>query len=130
MDNDKQIKELQILFANFFEKPVISAAIEKKNIENTRILSNSLSMLTENIDNDFLSNLVDELIEYEIMVRERVLPTISKTLCANSRKKNIQSEDEFVYRRMLSHIFPYNLDLLKLLSNDLRESLIADKITA
>lgn len=130
MDSNTQIKELQILFANFFEKPAILAVIEKKKILNTRNISNSLAMLSNSSDSEFLSKLVDELTQFEILVRERVLPSISRELTAPIKKKNIESEDEYVYRRMLSHIFPYNLDLLKLLNSYLRESLIADKITA
>jgi hypothetical protein len=116
------INDVNRLLDDFFFKPVISTAMERYRVNNSREIRYFLhDAETYGDDASFMEEGVAELVSFKEQIRKKVLPKIEEALLVSPfhKSRNAMGEEELLYRKMMSHIFKDNVELL----NDLVEKL-------
>ncbi|MDC7219991.1 MAG: hypothetical protein PQJ59_08630 [Spirochaetales bacterium] len=117
------ITEVNRLLEDFFFKPVISTAMERYNVNNSREIRYFLQDARAYAeDKHFMEDGVAELFSFKEQVRKKVLPWIDEALMISPfhRSRHTMADEEILYRKMMSHIFKDNVELLGSLVEKLR----------
>ena len=118
------VNEINRLLEDFFFKPVISTAMERYHVDNSREIRYFLQdAQTYAEDKPFMEDGVAELVSFKEQVRKKVLPQIDEALMISAfhRSRYTMPEEELLYRKMMSHIFKDNVELLNVLVEKLRQ---------
>ncbi len=117
------IIEVNRLLEDFFFKPVISTAMERCLVDNCREIRYFLQDAQTYVDDKpFMEDGVAELVSFKEQVRKKVLHRIDEALMISPfhRSRHAMAEEELLYRKMMSHIFKDNVELLNTLVEKLR----------
>ena len=117
------ITEVNRLLEDFFFKPVISTAMERCLVDNCREIRYFLQDAQTYVDDKpFMEDGVAELVSFKEQARKKMLPRVDEALMISPFHKSrlAMAEEELLYRRMMSHIFRDNVELLDTLVEKLR----------
>ncbi|MDC7224949.1 MAG: hypothetical protein PQJ60_14470 [Spirochaetales bacterium] len=109
------IHEINRLLEDFFFKPVISTAMERYEVNNGKEIRYFIQDVSTYVDDKpFMADGVAELVSFKNGVKENVLPQIDEALMISPfhKSRHNMSEEELLYRRMMSHIFKDNVEML------------------
>lgn len=111
----EHILEIDRLLETFFYKPIIFNLVERYGIENLKDMGYFLKDAPSYLDDEsFMGSGLQELVQFRNEVICDVLPHIDDALLVSPFQYNniAMTEEEYLYRRMLSHVFKDNVDLL------------------
>ncbi len=117
------VNDVNKLLEDFFFKPVISTAMERYGVDNARDIRYFLHDAQTYLDDKpFMEDGVAELVSFKEQVRKKVLPWIDEALMISPfhNGRHSMAEEELLYRKMMSHIFKDNVELLHRLVEKLR----------
>jgi hypothetical protein len=109
------ISDVNRLLEDFFFKPLISTAMERFGVNNAREIRYFLRDAQIYIDDKlFMEDGVAELASFCLQLQQAVLPKIDDALLVSpfQNEQISMAEDEYLYRKMMCHVFKDNLTLL------------------
>lgn len=110
------LNDINTLLEDFFFKPLISTAMERQGVDMGREIRYFMRDAPTYLEDDvFIRDGLAELVLFCSLLKQNVLPNIDEALLISPFGYNQlpMVEDEFLYRRMMSHVFKDNLLLLE-----------------